>query len=197
MATNNLRSFNCYAGAWHMRSRLHSGRSLPCTWDEKWKPLRMDCWGLIVSIRDWLCSPRLPELQRWKLTEAFSLSIVRFLCPPTLWLLGPRTQSLSIVRGSITLYAGTLCEAFTWLWSKISWNIGQISCEIGDSRRRLRRKLWKKLDAASRFESFFCLSLECQRSAGEVAHQCTYVHWVIRVHQTKSLASLQLVWTGR
>ena len=51
-------------------------------------------------------------------------SILRFLCPPTLPL-GRRTQSLAIVRRSITLHAGTSCEEFTWLRSKImiSWNI--------------------------------------------------------------------------
>ena len=32
----------------------------------------------------------------------------------------------------------------------------------------------EKLDATSRFESFFSLSLERKRSAGEVAHRCTY-----------------------
>ena len=32
----------------------------------------------------------------------------------------------------------------------------------------------KKLDAASRFESFFSLSLEGERSAGETAHRCTH-----------------------
>ena len=89
---------------------------------------------------------------------------------------GPRTQSLSIVRRSITLHTrtGTSCEAFAWLRSKISSDIWQISCEIRDSRRRSRRKLWKKLDAACRFESFFSLSLERERSVGETAHRCRH-----------------------
>ena len=38
----------------------------------------------------------------------------------------------------------------------------------------LRRNLSKKLDCASRSESFFSLSLERERSAGETAHQCRY-----------------------
>ena len=88
---------------------------------------------------------------------------------------GPRTQSLSIVRGSITLHTGTSCKAFTWLRSKIRWDIWQISCEIGDCRRRSRRKLWKKLDAASRFESFFFLSLERERSEGDTVHRCRHM----------------------
>ena len=100
-------------------------------------------------------------------------SILRFLCPPTLPL-GQLKQSLSIVPRSITLHAGMSCEEFTWLRSKISWNIWQISCEIGDSRRRWCRKLWKKIDAASRFESFFSLSLEHQLSAGKMALPYTY-----------------------
>ena len=106
--------------------------------------------------------------------KAFSLSILRFLCPPTLPLC-PRTQNLSIVRRAITLHAGKSCEAFTWLWSKISWDIWQISCEIGDYWRRSRRKLWKKLDSASRFESFFSFSLKHWRSAGKMVRQyaCT------------------------
>ena len=65
-------------------------------------------------------------------------SILRFLCPSTLPL-GPRTQSLCIVRRSITLHAGRSSEEFTWLRSKISWDIWQISCEIGHCRCRLWR----------------------------------------------------------
>ena len=121
-----------------------------------WKPLRMDWRGSIASKRDWLFSPRLPEMETEKCSSfPFTFSFVhRLYC----W--APHTQSLSIVRRSITLHAGTSCEEFTWLRSKISWDIWQISCEIGDCRRRSHRKLWKKIDGASRFESFFSLLLE-------------------------------------
>ena len=44
---------------------------------------------------------------------------------------------------------------------------------VGDLRST-GRKVWKKLDAAGRFESFFSLSLERERSAGETAHWCTH-----------------------
>ena len=116
-----------------------------------------------------------PDSKRWKLKSIFHRSILRFLCPPTLPVpLGPRTQSRSIVSRSITLHAGTSCEEFTWLRSKISWDIWLISCDIGDCRCRWRRNLWKKLDAASRFESFFFLSLKRQRSAGKTACRYTY-----------------------
>ena len=136
----------------------------------KWKPLRMeltrvDCEkkGLTVQL----------QTARDGNRKAFSPSILRFLCPPTLRL-GPRTQSLSIVRRSITLYVGTSCEEFTWLWSKISWDVWQISCEIGDCQRRGRQKLWKQLDAASWFESFSSLSLQRQQSAGKTARRYMY-----------------------
>ena len=46
---------------------------------------------------------------------------------------------------------------------------------VGDLRVRLTgRKFWKKLDTASRFESFFSLSLERERIAAETAHGCRY-----------------------
>ena len=44
---------------------------------------------------------------------------------------------------------------------------------VGDLRST-SRKFWKKLDAASRFESFFSLSLERERSADETANWCRY-----------------------
>ena len=126
--------------------------------------------GSITSKKDGLFSlqPQTARVGNRKVTT----SILRFLsnCPPTL-LLGRPTQSLSIV---LHLAWGTLCEELTRLRSKISWDIWQISCEIGDFRRRWRRKFWKKLDAASRFGSFFSLSLECQRSAGKTARRYTY-----------------------
>ena len=57
------------------------------------------------------------------------------------------------------------------LRSKISRDIWQISCEISEIEAP---KVLKKLDAASRFESFISFSLESQRNAGKMAHQCTY-----------------------
>ena len=121
-------------------------------------------------------SPRMPEMETEKSSTSYfplSISFVHRLHT----VVPAHTKPVrSIVRRSITLHAGMLCEAFTWLRLKISncWDIWQISCEIGDSRRRSRRKRWKKLDAVSRFESFFSLSLERQRSAGKVAHRCTH-----------------------
>ena len=58
---------------------------------------------------------------------------------------------LSIVRRCITLQAGTSCKVSTWLRSKISRDIWQISCMIWN---RARWKFWKKLDAASWFWEF-------------------------------------------
>ena len=112
-----------------------------------------------------------PDWQRWK--PKVTSSILRFLCPPTLPL-GRRTQSLSIVRRSITLHAGTSCEEFTWLRSKISWNIWQISCKIGYCRRRWHRKLRKKLDAASRFEKASPFRSRASEVRGKTARRYTY-----------------------
>ena len=141
----------------------------------------MDWRGSIVSKRDWLFSPscsRLPEMETEKHSHC---SILHFLCPPTLPL-GTRTQSLSIVHGSITLHAGTSCEEFTWPRSKISWHIWQISCEIGDCRHRWRRKLWKKLDATSRFENFSFPFAQAPVKCGKNGPSM-HVHWGIRVRQ--------------
>ena len=44
---------------------------------------------------------------------------------------------------------------------------------VGDLRST-GRKVWKKQDAAGRFESFLSLSLERERSAGETAHRWTH-----------------------
>ena len=44
---------------------------------------------------------------------------------------------------------------------------------VGDLRST-GGKVRKKLDAAGQFESFFSLSLERERSAGEMAHRCTH-----------------------
>ena len=134
----------------------------------KWKPLRMDCRGSITTVQP---QTRLREMDT---ENCFLIFHSPFPLSTDSVSFGPRTQSLAIVRRSITLHAGTSCEAFTWLRSKISWDIWQISSEIGDSRRRSRRKLWKKLDTAGRFESFFSCSLERERSAGETAHRCRH-----------------------
>ena len=82
-----------------------------------------------------------------------------------------RVWSTHVVRKPWHCRPGKPCETCTWLRSKISRDIWQISCEIW---RLARQEFWKKLDAASRFKSFFSLSLERQRSAGEKAHRCTY-----------------------
>ena len=74
------------------------------------------------------------------------------------------------------MHAGTSCEAFTWLRSKISWDISDrlvVRSEIVDTDRAesSERRL---VGAAGRFKSFFSLSLERERSAGETAHRCRY-----------------------
>ena len=146
------------------------------------------------------CSaPGLPEMETEKPSHR---SILCFLCPLTLPL-GLRTQGLSIVRRSITLHAGMYCEEFTWLRSKTSRDIWQISCEIGDCRCQWRRKLWKKLDAASWFESFLSLSLEHQRSAGKTArtlgHPCSTgaKSWVRSSFGRAGEHTVALKWGGR
>ena len=55
-----------------------------------------------------------------------------------------------------------------------SRSVGISDRSVGDLRST-GWKFWKKLpDAASRFESFFSLSLERERIAGETAHRCRY-----------------------
>ena len=149
-----------------------------------------------------------PQSARDGNRKAFSPSILRFLCPPTLPLC-QRTQSLSIVCRFITLHAGTPCEEFTWLLSKISWNIWQISCDIGDCRRRWHRKLWKT-------EARCCQSIrkllipfaqapaKCGKNSLSI-----HVHWGIRVRQTRKVlqvrcsfrrageSTIALKWGGR
>ena len=68
---------------------------------------------------------------------------------------------------------------FTWHASR-SVDVASIKDRSGYYNRSVRdlrstgRKFCKKLDAASWFESFFSLSLERQRSAGEMAQRWTY-----------------------
>ena len=52
-------------------------------------------------------------------------------------------------------------------------SVGISDRSVGDLRST-GGKIRKKLDAAGRFESFFSLSLERERSAGEMAHRCTH-----------------------
>ena len=56
-------------------------------------------------------------------------------------------------------------------------------------------KLLKKLDAASRSESFFSLSLERQQSAGKIAQRCTHTGAYV-FYRRQKFASLQLVRNG-
>ena len=52
-------------------------------------------------------------------------------------------------------------------------SVGISDRSVGDLRST-GRKVWKKLDAAGRFERFFSLSLERERSAGEMVRRCRY-----------------------
>ena len=127
-----------------------------------WKPVRMDC----RVDRDLTVQPQTAREEHRKVLPHFPMFHSPFPLSTDSVPFGPRTQSLSIVRRSITLHAGTSCKAFKWLRSKISWDIWQISCEIEDCRRRSRRKLCKKLDAAGRFESFFFLFARARAKCG-------------------------------
>ena len=73
-----------------------------------------------------------------------------------------------------TFPAGRVCEACTAFDQRsvgISDRSG-VRSEIVYQAQEFSKNL--AYDAASRFEGFFSLSLERQRSAGKMAHQCTY-----------------------
>ena len=102
------------------------------------------------------------------------------------------TGSLGVVRplGALRLGAGLAHTPLKWLGEPICTGQGVRTNDQRSAQRSVRsvgisdrsvgdlrstgRTVWKKLDAAGRFESFFSLSLERERSAGETAHRCTH-----------------------
>ena len=104
---------------------------------------------------------------------------------------GPRTQSLSIVHRSITLHAhaGTSCEAFTWLRSKISWNY--LTDQLWD--RRLSTPIAPKaLKEARRCRSVRKLLFLLARAWAKCGRNgpSMQTHGGIRVRQTPKVLQL-------
>ena len=90
---------------------------------------------------------------------------------------------------------GTPCDACRCLRSKIGLDNATDQLEIWKSVRSTGQKFWRKLDAASRFESFFSLLLERHRSAGKMVKWPVYTRTLEHLCSTdaKSFAS---PWTG-
>ena len=125
--------------------------------------------------------------------KVLSLSIPRFLCSPIL-LLGRTHKARPIVHCPqiYHLASGHVVQSVYVASIKDIW---QITCEIWDGPRRSRWKFSRKLDATSRFESFFSLSHKRQRSAGNIAHPYTYTGApVFDRHQTFCESAAR--WTG-
>ena len=126
---------------------------LTCTTFMLWSLLLLLLLSLLLS----LCSATLEGLDEKECLEVIEELINRQVSSSEL-IVGPHAQSLltgfvlvsfcPFVHRCITLQAGTSCKASTWLRSKISRDIWQISCMIWN---RARWKFWKRLDAASRF----------------------------------------------
>ena len=118
---------------------------------------------------------------------------------PIRWFLHMLGQCPGHLCFSCVLYSATglACEAnYQRSAQRSVRSVGISDRSVGDLRWTGRKHWnWKELDAASRFESFFSLLLECKRSAGETAHQCRYTGHPCS-SEAKSFASLQLVWMG-
>ena len=154
-----------------------------------WKPVRMDC----RVDRDLIVQPQTARDGHRKVLPHFPMFHSPFPLSTDSVPFGPRTQSLSIVRRSITLHAGTSCKALS--------GFDQRSVGISD-RSVVRSKIVDADRAESSVRSWtlpvgskasFSFSLEREQSAGETVHRCRHTGG-IRVRH--SFASPQLDWPG-
>ena len=151
----------------------------------------LHCWshGHISLLRLWLCGDaclraRAVSTSTW---SCFGTSNALFL-PDQLvfartWPLSrlvfartwPLSRSAQLCFICVCyIVPGRACEANDQRSAQRSVrSVGISDRSVGDLRST-GGKVCKKLDAAGRFESFFSLSLERERSAGEMAHRCTH-----------------------